>query len=97
MSGGSWDYVFYKFDDVAEKLLAEQSPARRSLGKQIQLIAKALHDIEWVDSGDYGEGDDEAAIDAALGENAKQIVLSELVVGAEISINKFLVELEKLE
>lgn len=77
MSGGSWDYVCYKFEDVAERLLTEQSPARRALGNQIALIAKALHDIEWVDSGDYGRGDDDAAIQAALGANSKELVLAE--------------------
>lgn len=96
MSGGSWDYVCYKFEDVAERLLTEQSPARRALGNQIALIAKALHDIEWVDSGDYGRGDDDAAIQAALGANSKKLVLAELVSGAEGAINKFLSELEKL-
>lgn len=96
MSGGSWDYVFYKFQDVAEKLLNEQSPSRRALGKQVELIAAALHDIEWVDSGDYSANGDEDAIQAALGSNAKQIVLGELVSGVEVSINKFLAELEKL-
>lgn len=96
MSGGSWDYVFYKFEDVAERLLAEQNPARRALGKQVALIAKALHDIEWVDSGDYGRDGDEKAIQSALGANAKELVLAELIGGAEQSINKFLSELQRL-
>lgn len=96
MSGGSWDYVCYKFGDVAERLLAEQNPARRALGKQVDLIAKALHDIEWVDSGDYGRDDDQEAIHAALGANSKELVLAELIGGAEQSINKFLLELQRL-
>ena len=96
MSGGSWDYVFHNFEDVAERLLTEQSPARRALGNQVALIAKALHDIEWVDSGDYGRDDDEKAIQAALGDNAKELVLAELISGAEGAINRFLSELAKL-
>lgn len=98
MSGGSWDYVHYKFEEVAERLLDyRQSSSRRALGKHVELIAKALRAIEWVDSGDSGVGAEEDAIQAALGINAKQIVLGELVSGVEISINKFLSELETLK
>ena len=30
----------------------------------LRIVAKAAHDIEWVDSGDYGPGDEVAAIRA---------------------------------
>lgn len=76
MSGGSWDYAYSKFDDVADQLVESKNPLRKALGLQIRLIAKAMHDIEWVDSCDYGQGDDRAAIEAALGKNANAIVLS---------------------
>ena len=33
-------------------------------------MAKALHDIEWVDSADYGPGDDTEAICACLSSGA---------------------------
>ena len=33
-------------------------------------MAKALHDIEWVDSADYGPGDDTEAIRACLSSGA---------------------------
>jgi hypothetical protein len=66
MSGGSWDYVFSRFDGVANRLAKESDPLRRLLGRRVELISKALHDIEWVDSDDYGSGDDVAAIKAVL-------------------------------
>jgi hypothetical protein len=66
MSGGSWDYAFSHFDGVANRLSRESDPLRRLLGIRVELIAKALHDIEWVDSGDYNSGDDVAAIKAVL-------------------------------
>lgn len=66
MSGGSWDYAFSVFDGVANSLSNDSDPLRRLLGRRVELIAKALHDIEWVDSDDYGSGDDVAAIKAVL-------------------------------
>jgi hypothetical protein len=66
MSGGSWDYVFYKFEDVAGKLKKEKIKIRRELGSLVHLVANALHDIEWVDSSDYSDGDDTKAIEKCL-------------------------------
>jgi len=34
--------------------------------KLIHLFSEAMHDIEWVDSGDKSEGGDHEAIDACL-------------------------------
>lgn len=85
MSGGSWNYSFGQFDDVAERLARAKSPLRRALGKQVALIAKAMHDIEWVDSGD--SSDDSEAIKAALGDKWHQGVLSELIMEAEETVN----------
>jgi hypothetical protein len=56
MSGGSWDYAFNRFDDVADRLAEESDPLRRLMAKRVALLAKALHDIEWIDSGDYSDG-----------------------------------------
>lgn len=67
MSGGSWNYVYSQIQDVADRLQRrDQSTDRRALGALLELAAKALHDIEWVDSCDYGEGDDLPAIRACL-------------------------------
>jgi hypothetical protein len=71
MSGGSWDYFTFKADEVAERLESEKSPLRRALGQHMRLIAKALYDIEWVDSGDKGEGDDIEAIKAVFEDTAE--------------------------
>jgi len=62
MSGGSWDYLCYKMEDAAKNLLTEKCIYRRSFGDWMRLAAKAMHDIEWVDSCDYGEGDELEAI-----------------------------------
>ena len=72
MSGGSYDYICHRVDDVADNLLNQKSSLRRAFGAHLKDVAKALHDIEWVDSGDYGTGDELEAIKKALGKDYKQ-------------------------
>ena len=69
MSGGSWDYICYRMDEVADKLQHERSPLRRAFGKHLVLCAKAMHDIEWSDSGDIGEGEEIPAMKAVLSDS----------------------------
>lgn len=78
MSGGSWDYVYQRFEGVSGRLISSKEPLRRALGKKIALIADAMHDIEWVDSCDLGKGDDVKSIEKALGKDARLIELDEV-------------------
>lgn len=65
MSGGSYDYVCFKISEIElRKCLTD--PRRAAFQKLLKLVGEAMHDIEWVDSCDYGEGDDHAAIDACF-------------------------------
>lgn len=73
MSGGSMDYFCYKLDDVSFDL---STPERRAFKKHLELVSKALHDIEWVDSGDYATGDEVEAILACI---TPQAVLQEAI------------------
>ena len=68
MSGGSMNYLYSKIEYEAS--FREDTPERRAFAKHLKLVAKALHDIEWVDSGDYGPGDDTEAIRACLNTGA---------------------------
>lgn len=88
MSGGSMSYMYNDVEDVAKDLEHSSEPLRRALGKHLFLVAKALHDIEWVDSGDYGKGDEYESIKSVLGKNWKEITL-ETTLGQinEISVN----------
>jgi hypothetical protein len=45
-------------------------------------VAKACHDIEWVDSGDCGLGDEDEAIRDCLGKGGPALVLAEAVAEA---------------
>ncbi len=83
MSGGSWDYLYGKVEEAADRLTREESPLRRALGKHLLLVAHALHDIEWTDSGDCGKGSEDPAIQKALGEGWKAAELAEVVTEAK--------------
>ena len=79
MSGGSWDYVYRTFEDIAERLDAHKSAKRRAFGKHMHLIAQAMKAIEWVDSGDRSSPTDDTAIDAVLGASGRTQELAILV------------------
>lgn len=66
MSGGDWNYIYSRVEDVGERLRREEQPERKALGRVVMALAKALHDIEWVDSGDYAPGEERAAIAAVF-------------------------------
>ena len=63
MSGGSYEYLCFKMQEAALKLMKrDQSAYRKAFGELMMKCSKAMHDIEWVDSFDLGPGDDEKAI-----------------------------------
>jgi hypothetical protein len=66
MSGGSWGYLYFKMDEAADTLIEDKDPLRKAFGKKMKLIAAAMHDIEWVDSGDYENGEEVEAIEKAI-------------------------------
>ena len=57
--------IFYSYSG---NLLNQKSSLRRVFGAHLKNVATALHDIEWVDSGDYGAGDELEAIKIVLDE-----------------------------
>jgi len=58
MSGGSLDYVYVTVEEAANEINKSKNRERRVFAKLLFKVSKALHDIEWVDSGDYGEGEE---------------------------------------
>ncbi|MDD5459970.1 MAG: hypothetical protein PHF37_11330 [Phycisphaerae bacterium] len=78
MSGGSYNYAYDKVLEMADSLERySKDPLRLAFAKHLQKVAVAMHDIEWVDSGDYGEGDEVDAIKAVLGESWKGMAVEE--------------------
>ena len=79
MSGGSYRYAYLQFEDLAAALeerrtldddrtevIGEAEEMRDIFAGLLRHVAKAMHAIEWVDSYDYGPGDEVPAIEAAL-------------------------------
>ena len=63
MSGGSLDYVCYKLDDAVDSIEKRATtPLHKAFAVHLKDVSKALHDLEWVFSGDYGEGDEIEAL-----------------------------------
>ena len=76
MSGGSMNYLYSKLEYEAN--FRQDTPERRAFAKHLELVIKALHDIEWVDSADYGPGDENAAIRACLGDAVMLVTVLEM-------------------
>ena len=66
MSGGHYDYLSERIRQFAEAMEVKGDPKRAAFKKLMALVAEAAHQIEWVDSGDCGPGDEHKAIDKAL-------------------------------
>lgn len=94
MSGGSMDYLYSRVEDAARTLCSSPLAYRRALGSRLLKVATALHNIEWVDSGDYGEGDDKKAIQVVLSSTA---VLEELISNAEKLLGELPTELDRVK
>ena len=60
----------YLYRQVEDAPFSQNTPERRAFAKHLKLVALALHDIEWVDSCDYGIGDENAAINLCLPDGA---------------------------
>ena len=90
MSGGSMNYLYSRLEYDAT--FHTNTPERAALKKHLEKVSQALHDIEWVDSGDYGPGDEEAAIRACIGDGA---VLSAAIELANEAANTLRTELER--
>ena len=65
MSGGALDYACYKVQDVINSI-PEDTIIRVAFKKHLRDVAEALHDLEWVLSRDYANGDEVKAIEKVL-------------------------------
>lgn len=90
MSGGVYDYVFSRIDDAAREVaIRYNTPLRRAFAKHLHLVAEAMKAVEWVDSGDCHDGDEDDAIHACLAPGAE-------VEAAKEELQRVMVEATKL-
>lgn len=71
MSGGSLEYSYFKVGEIAD-LIRKQSRNKLHIAfaAHLDLVSKALHDLEWALSGDRSPEDAEQAIT----EEAKRVL-----------------------
>ncbi len=66
MSGGSHDFRYREIEQEAEDLRKSNITLRKAFASHLDLVAKAMHAIEWVDSGDFSPGEEKEAILACI-------------------------------
>lgn len=94
MSGGSYDYAYHKIEDLASEIKSRaQTPERKAFAAHLEKIAKAAHDIEWVDSGDYGPGDEKKSIRECLDSG---LILLHVVIDAKKIMKDLQSEIDRL-
>ena len=86
------NYLYSKLE--CDAIFSTHTPERAAFRKHIAKVAKALHDIEWVDSCDKSPGDENDAIRACLQADA---VLWALVEQAKDVMAAMRVEIERAE
>ena len=60
MSGGSYNYKYREIEELADMLdprSDEYKEIRERMAEALRQIAVQCHDIEWIDSSDYGVED----------------------------------------
>ena len=55
---------------LLNETFSEHTPERMAFAKHLALVAEALTRIEWVDSGDQGQGDESEAVRKCLSSGA---------------------------
>ena len=86
MSGGSLEYCFYKVD-VAVEVIERRAKTvlQKAFAAHLRDVSKALHDLEWVYSCDYSDGDEVAALRKVVN---KQMELEAATNDARIALKQ---------
>lgn len=67
MSGGALDYAYGRIERLATEVeRLAQTPLHRAFAEHLGKVASALHDLEWVLSGDYNPGNEVESIRAVI-------------------------------
>jgi hypothetical protein len=94
MSGGSYDYAYRKIEALASEIKSRaQTSERKAFADHLLKVAKAAHDIEWVDSCDYGVGDENKSIRECLGNG---LILLQVVIEAKKIMKDIQSEIDRL-
>jgi hypothetical protein len=75
MSGEAFQGLEYPLYDAIITIMAQNKPLYTAFAKHLELVKQALHDVNYVISGDTGEGKEVESIKACLGEHWKEMTL----------------------
>ena len=90
VSGDSMNHIYSRLINDAN--FNQHTPERKAFAAHLVKVAKALHDIEWVDSGDSSPGSENQAIRDCLHQSA---VLDAAVETARQAQKELQIELER--
>lgn len=78
MSGEAYGHAYWNVREMAQELLRTcgNNPLRVAFARHLLKVSAAMHDVDWVDSGDSAEGSETNSILEVLGENWKAAALS---------------------
>ena len=86
MSGGSLEYAYSKLSYIADDVeRLATTPLQKAFVKHLRDVSKALHDLEWVFSGDYGDGDEVESLKKVVN---KQMELEAATNDARIALKQ---------
>ena len=83
------EYLYSKVEDATFR---EDTPERKAFRAHLNKVAKALHDIEWVDSCDCSSGSENEAIMACISNEIILEVLIDEANSASEKLNEFLIK-----
>lgn len=75
MSGEAFQGLEYPLYDAIITIMAQNKPLYTAFAKHLELVKQALHDVNYVISGDMSEGKEVESIKACLGEYWKELTL----------------------
>jgi hypothetical protein len=91
MSGGSYDYLYLRIDELADKVRDRAARAdythktlRRAFAALLNRVAKAAYALEWADSGDTDFAEDALPVLRAL--VSRPEVLAQAVNDAKLAM-----------
>jgi len=99
MSGGSYNYLYEHIESAAETVIQySNTPERKAFAAHLRLVAKAMHEIEWVDSCDHAPGREIEAIRACLDNagGAQAAILCEALKRAAVAARELLEAIDPL-
>ena len=55
MSGGSFDYFYFKMEEVANQIFKDRTDNEKKLAELMKDLSVVMRAVEWYRSGDTGE------------------------------------------